>query len=260
MQVSRGAQGQKVDVLYENLPKDNNQFGRKKVTATLRVGACSATETREVQFFYPRDTKNNPEGKYYNWFYYWKQTPAAKPFGQTVDIEFGGTQFDACKDFHVPAMFKPAYMYKTIHVCDLTAKLDNKFTERFPENQKRSVPATHTIKTYGTTTHIDSFAVIMRHEFVHFNAYHTWREGKTEAQMEAADTDLDGIPDSLEPGMGFTVGAYQTYWGNDPDWKRMGGDEEILAYEAMYETTSTEPMMPTTGGNPVKIGRNESRI
>jgi hypothetical protein len=226
--------GRQLDVLYENMPKENSQFGKKKVTASLKVGACTATETREVQFFYPRDAKNNPEGKYYNWFYYWKQTPAAKPFNQTVNIEFGGTQFDACKDFHVPAMFKPAYMYKTIHICDLTAKLDNKFSITFPKI-KRSNPATHITKTYGTTTHIDSYAIIMRHEFTHFNAYHTWREGKTLEQMDMEDTDQDGVPDSLEPGMGFEVGKFQTYWGNDPDWKRMGGDEEILAYESMYD-------------------------
>ena len=226
--------GRKIDVEYKNLPKENSQFGKKTVTATLKIGACTATDTREVQFFYPRDTKNNPERKYYNWFYYWKQTPAARPFGQTVNIEFGGTQFDACKDFHVPAMFKQAYMYKTIHVCDLTAKLDNKFSIRFPLI-KRSNPATHTTKNYRTTTHIDSFAVIVRHEFIHFNAYHTWREGKTIQQMNAEDTDQDGIPDSLEAGMGFTVGKFQTYWGDDPDWKRMGGDEEILAYESMYD-------------------------
>lgn len=226
--------GRQLNVHYENMPKENNQFGKKKVTATLRVGACTATEAREVQFFYPRDAKNNPEGQYYNWFYYWKQTPAAKPFGQTINIEFGGTQFDACKDFHVPAMFKPAYMYKTIHVCDLSAKLDNRFLIRFPKI-KRSNPATHITKTYGTTTNIDSFAIIVRHEFIHYNAYHTWREGKTLEQMNAEDTDQDGIPDNLEPGMGFEVGKFQTYWGNDPDWKRMGGDEEILAYESMYD-------------------------
>ncbi len=229
-----GLTGKRLDVTYKNLPKDNNQFGRKKVTATLKVGSCTATETREVRFFYPRDAKNNPGGEYYNWFYYWKQTPAAKPFGQTINIEFGGTQFDVCKDFHVPAMFKPAYMYKTIHICDLTQKLGASFDTTFP-SVKRSVPKTLTVKEKRTTYHIDTFAVIVRHEFIHFNAYHTWREGKTQAQMEAADQDLDGIPDHLEPGMEFQPDKFQTYWGDDPEWKKIGGDEEFLAYEAMYD-------------------------
>ncbi|MBP7527726.1 MAG: hypothetical protein KA801_07370 [Syntrophorhabdaceae bacterium] len=226
--------GRRLEVIYENLPKENTQFGKKKVTATLKAGACTATETKEVRFFYPRDAKNNPGGEHYNWFYYWKQTPAAHPFGQTVGIEFGGTQFDACKDFHVPAMFKPAYMYKTIHVCDLTAKLNKKFLITFPA-VKRSVPATLTTKSWKTATHIDTFAVLMRHEFIHFNAYHTWREGKTEAQMDLEDTDTDGVIDSLEPGMGFVVGKYQTYWGDDPEFKNINGDEEFLAYESMYD-------------------------
>lgn len=226
--------GKKLEIIYTSLPEDNNQFGRKKITATLNVGSCTATETRDIQFFYPRDAKNNPDGEHYNWFYYWKQTPAAKPFGQTVAIEFGGTQFDACKDFHVPAMFKPAYLYKTIHVCDLTAKLNKQFRIDFPA-VSRSVPTTLTSKTWKAATHIDTFAVLMRHEFIHFNAYHTWREGKTEEQMDAEDTDIDGIPDNLEPGMGFTKNKYQTYWGDDPEFKKINGDEEFLAYEAMYD-------------------------
>lgn len=226
--------GRKLDVLYQDLPAQNGQFGRKKVTATLKAGACTASETREVQFFYPRDAKNNPGGEHYNWFYYWKQTPAARPFGQTINIEFGGTEFDVCKDFHVPAMFKPAYMYKTIHICDLTKKLGAKFGTSFP-SVKRSVPKTVTVKNTRTTFHIDTFAVIVRHEFVHFNAYHTWREGKTHAQMEAQDKDLDGIPDHLEAGMEFQPDTFQTYWGHDPEWKAIGGDEEFLAYEAMYD-------------------------
>lgn len=226
--------GRTLDVVYKNLPSDNNQFGRKKITATLKVGSCTASETREVRFFYPRDAKSNPGGEYYNWFYYWRQTPAAKPFGQTVNIEFGGTEFDACKDFHVPAMFKPAYMYKTIHICDLTQKLGNTFETTFP-SVKRSVPKTVTVKNLRSTHHIDTFAVIVRHEYIHYNAYHTWREGKTQAQWQTQDADLDGIPDSLEAGMEFDASKFQTYWGYDPQWKKIGGDEEFLAYEAMYD-------------------------
>jgi len=229
-----GLTGRTLDVIYKNLPKDNDQFGRKKITATLKVGSCTAREAREIRFFYPRDAKNNPGGEYYNWFYYWKQTPAAKPFGQTINIEFGGTQFDACRDFHVPALFKPAYMYKTIHICDLTQKLGNTFETTFPSVQ-RSVPKTVTVKNLRSTRHIDTFAVIVRHEYIHYNAYHTWREGKTQAQWEAQDADLDGIPDSLEPGMEFEANKFQTYWGYDPEWKKIGGDEEFLAYEAMYD-------------------------
>lgn len=228
------ATGRKLDVIYETLPEDNGQFGRKSITATLKAGSCTASETREVQFFYPRDAKNNPGGQHYNWFYYWKKTPAARPFGQTVNIEFGGTQFDACKYLHVPAMFKPAFMYKTVHICDLTQKLGGSFETFFP-SVKRSIPSTLTAKTLRKTRHIDTFAVIMRHEFVHFNAFHTWREGRTVPQIEAQDKDLDGIPDHLEPGMQFDANKFQTYWGNDPEWKNIGGDEEFMAYEAMFD-------------------------
>ncbi len=226
--------GRKLDVTYQDLPAENSEFGRKKVVATLKVGACTASEAREVQFFYPRDAKNNPGGEHYNWFYYWRQTPAAIPFGQKINIEFGGTQFDVCKDFHVPAMYKPAFMYKTIHICDLTKKLGVKFGLTFPA-VKRSIPKTLTVKNTRTTYHIDTFAVLVRHEFIHFNCYHTWREGKTLQQMAAQDADLDGIPNDLEPGMQFQSDKFQTYWGYDPEWKKIGGDEEFLAYESMYD-------------------------
>lgn len=224
--------GGEVELLYENLPADNNQFGRKKVTATLKVGSCTVTEIREIILFYPRDGKNNPEGKYYNWFYYWKQTPAARPHGQNINIEYGGTEFDVCRDIHVPAMYKQGYLYKGIHVCDLKAKLGNKFSNRFPVID-RGDPATLTTKHYRTTTHIDTFASLVRHEFVHFQAYHNWRHGKTPGQIASEDQDGDGIPDHLEPAMGFDPAKTLTYWGDDPEWKKIEYDEELLAYEEM---------------------------
>lgn len=228
------ARGSSIKVEYEVLPSSVQAFGNKTIKATLKVGSCTASESCGIQIFYARDAVNNPGGKDYNWFYYWKQTPAARPKGQLVAIEFGGSGFDLCSTGGVAAIFKPAYMYKTIHVCDLTKKFDKDFTLVYPK-VKRSVASTLTTKSYGTTTHIDTFAVIILHEYMHFLAFHNWREGKSDAQIKAADKDDDGIPDDLEVEMGFKPTVNQTFWGNDAKWKDIGGDEEFLAYEAMYD-------------------------
>jgi hypothetical protein len=34
--------------------------------------------------------------------------------------------------------------------------------------------------------------------------------------------------------MGFDKTKYQTFFGNDPEFKKIGGDEEFLGYEAMF--------------------------
>ena len=51
---------------FENLPKDNSQFGRKTITADIAAPV-------HVRVFYKKLEKTNPEGKDPNWFYYWKQ-------------------------------------------------------------------------------------------------------------------------------------------------------------------------------------------
>lgn len=54
----------------------------------MKVDGCTVEETKKVLIFYLRDEKNNPQGKYPNWYYYWRQTPAAMPFGQNVRLAF----------------------------------------------------------------------------------------------------------------------------------------------------------------------------
>lgn len=233
--------GSKVEVMYKGLPPDVESFGRQKVKARIKVDNCIVEDTKEVMIFYPRDAKNNPEGKYPNWFYYWKQSPAARPFGQNVRIEFGGTEFDLCTGDHVMAIFKPDYLFKTIHICNLTEKADRDFKITIPL-VSRSDRSTLTEKKLVDYTHIDTFAVIVMHEFAHFNHYHTWWSGKTREQREREDKDPnpnggigDGIPDRLEVDMGFDPVKFQTYWGEDEDFKNINGDEEFLAYESTYD-------------------------
>lgn len=61
--------GSEVKITFDKLPKDNNQFGEKLITAKVN----GKQDQVKVRFFFERDAKDNPEGKYPNWFYYWKQ-------------------------------------------------------------------------------------------------------------------------------------------------------------------------------------------
>jgi len=226
--------GRKLTVVYKGLPEDNNEFGRKTVGATLKVGSCILEETREVRFFYPRDEKNNPEGKYPNWYYYWKQTPAARPFGQNVRIEYQceGIPIDKCACFQqgVIGQYNPYYSgYKTINICDLKATTwdPDTFWVQLPA-VKRSKPSTLSERNFFSYTYIDTFAVAVMHEFTHFNNFHTfWPEGWKESE----DKDEDFIPDRLESDLGFHPGKKQTYW-QEID---LGGDEEFLTLESTYD-------------------------
>lgn len=226
--------GARLQVVYQGLPDDYKAFGRKTVTARVQVGACNVEDQREVKLFYPRDAKNNPEGKYRNWFYYWRQTPAAFPLGQNVRLEFGGTEFDLCTGKHVMAIYKPDHLFKTVHICDFTEKLDRQFALTVPRVSRRDLS---TLETYQllTFTYIDTFAVAVLHEFAHFNHHHTWWSGKPPEQQAREDVDHDGIPDRLEREMGFIVPKFQTFWGDHDDFKNINGDEEFLAYETAYD-------------------------
>jgi hypothetical protein len=226
--------GRKLTIVYKGLPEDNNEFGRKIVKATLKVDSCRIEKTREVQFFYPRDEKNNPEKKYPNWFYYWKQTPAARPFGQSVRIEYhcAGIPIDKCTCLQqgVIGQYNPYYSgYKTINVCNLKTNTwdSDTFFVQLPA-VKRSEPSTLSERNFFPYSYIDTYAIAVMHEFTHFNNFHTfWPEGWKESE----DRDEDDIPDRLEQEMGFRPGIKQTFWeGVD-----LGGDEEFLTLESTYD-------------------------
>lgn len=226
--------GRNIEVIYEGLPEDHNEFGTKTVKATLSVEGCKIVESKEVQFFYPRDAKNNPEGTYPNWFYYWKQTPAGRPFGQNVRIEYhcAGIPADKCKCLQqgVIGQYNSYYSgHKTVNVCDLKTNTwePNTFWVKMPA-VKRSNPSTLSERNFLAYTFIDTFAVAVMHEFTHFNNYLTfWPDGWKENE----DTDGDDIPDRLELGMGFLPSKKQTYW-SDHD---LSDDEEFLTLEATYD-------------------------
>jgi hypothetical protein len=220
--VPKNATGPQVTVHYVGMPKNNSDFGPKTITASVEADGCPATETRTVRFFFPLLAKNNPGRRYPNWFYYWKQTPAARPYGQHVRIEYGGTNFNMCRYASVPAQYTPGHAYKTVHVCDMS-RLGTTFPLRFPLIHRSWTPM---LKGYRTTHFIDTFGVAVIHEFFHWRAYHNWKKGRT-----FTDADNDGVPDHLEPGLRLRADRQQTYL--PVTLSRIQYDEEWLAYETM---------------------------
>lgn len=229
--------GSTVNVIYKGLPTHIESFGRQKIKARLNIDGCLLEETKEVLIFYPRDEKNNPQGKYPNWFYYWKQTPAAMPFGQNVRVSFHceNIPIDKCVCLHggVVGQYNPYYSeHKTINVCDLNKNLEPQdqqdFTIRLPAI-KLSVPSTLTSRNFLTYTHIDTFAVIIMHEFTHFNnALTFWTDGYNPEK----DKDGDTIPDHIEPELGLNPEEKLTHW---KDMLQGADDEELLTLQATYD-------------------------
>jgi len=241
------ARGSQVTIRYKGLPEENSEFGPKKLIAKLDLEGCVAEDARTVRVFYPATAKNNPEKDYPNWFYYWKQTPAAKPAGQTISLEWGARSVDSCTHCECPMIYKPLYKggvagHKMITVCDLASictysngvKKTTPFTLEFPLLRRQGHGAGTIGKFDGwrTVKYIDLFASGILHEYNHMVFDMAWRAGKSNAQITSEDGDQDGIPDDLEPEMGFDPSKQQTFYANDPVLKALQYDEEWLAYES----------------------------
>lgn len=241
------ATGSSVKIRYKGLPEENSAFGPKRLVAKLDLEGCAAEDSRTVRVFYPAQAKNNPEHHYPNWFYYWKQTPAAKPAGQAITLEWGGRSVDSCTHCECPMIYKPLYKggdagHKMITVCDLATICTKNaggtqttpFSIEFPLLRRVGHGAGTTGKFDGwqAVKYIDLFASGLIHEYHHLLYDMTWRAGKSVAQIIAEDGDHDGIPNSLEPEMGFDPSLTQTFLAHDPVLSALQYDEEWLAYES----------------------------
>jgi hypothetical protein len=226
----KNLKGPTVKVKYTLLPKKNSEFGPKVVTARVKTKTCSVKAKQVVKFYYFRDDQNNPDGNVPNWFYYWKQTPAGRPQGHQADIRYGKTDFLECSKPGVTGVYNSVVLPNSITICDLT-KFGPRMKLTYPKVE-RTVPATLKTKHKATTEGIDTFAVAVLHEFQHLKDYHAMKK-----DLDKPDGDGDGIPDFLEKSMGFDKTQFQTFFGNDPEFKKIGGDEEFMAYEAMFGYT-----------------------
>lgn len=225
----KNLRGTHLKVRLQGLPKNLSGLGDQVFTAKVDEKNCHTSTTRTVKLFFPREAKNNPNGKVPNWFYYWKQTPAARPKGQIVALDYGGSTTDLCGTPGVTGIYNPKFGYKVLLVCDLS-KLKSPFELVFPLLDRY---AAQKYAGMRTVHNIDTFAVAVLHEYQHFLADHNWYSKILPKNLAKLDKDRDGLPDHLEAGLNFNPALFQSYFANHPQLKKVGGDEEWLAYEIM---------------------------
>jgi hypothetical protein len=218
-------------VTLRGLPSELAGFGKKEISAAVEREDCHARARRTIELFFPRDVSNNPGGEKPNWFYYWRQTKAARPLGQAVALDYGGRTADLCSAADVTGIYNPKFGYKVLVICDLS-KLRPPFELVFPLLDRN---AAKKFSGMRTVRNIDTFAVVVLHEFQHFLADHNWYSKIPAELREKVDADLDGIPDALEPAIGFDPKKFQTHFADHPKLKKVNGDEEWLAMESMRE-------------------------
>jgi len=176
-------------------PESNSEFGPRAITLSFEgsEAACRAPEPRRVRIFFPRDKHNNPDpsGRIPNWFYYWKQTPAAQ--GHAGAMTYDEDCTDAYGYF---SGWSSAADSSGIYICPLFnsgSSYTNPVTGKFSRG-------------------IDFYAAIVRHEWTHLENYHDWWPQGYRAtdhddgswDPDPADRDKDLVRDSREAAYGLS--------------------------------------------------------
>ena len=246
----------KIEIRYIGLPKRNDQFGKHTVKVTYRSAddGCQGEAAKSFRLFYRGAARNHPsvsreEKSLPNWFYYWRQTPAAHPYGDRgVVLKYGGTSRHIiptrhppvkgtcdCSDTNVTACYPANTRRKLLYICD---RYPQGMTTTYPLLDRSNVKR---VLGWRTTRYIDTFAVSIIHEYQHYLDDMRWDFYRLQFVHPELDKDKDGIPDTEEPRLRFYSGSFQTYCpfpafhdlngvciGLD-----LGGDEEWIAYESM---------------------------
>ena len=259
------AKGGDLVVEASGLPDHNSFFGKKSFVAKIRTKECYATAAREVQLFFPRDATNNPgtnpgdanvnfqkgfPKKVPNWFHYWSQTPAKSGPDPTY-----GARSDSCKkkasrtDPHTAGFYRWSYGHgfpNWYHICDLTGLgPDMPMSVTIWTLVKVGKCNATTSQEQISTTGIDTFAVVSRHEDMHRSLTRLWWIAPSGALIDGRfdkDLDNDGVPDafelsfshkkSLELGMPNTCYAPILNKDAKTTWQDISDDEFYIQYVA----------------------------
>ncbi len=234
----------RVYIRLEGIPKYNDLFGKHKVRVKYHSTdrQCLGEAEATFKLFYRAFAFNHPsssasEREEPNWLYYWKQTPAARPHGDSVRLVYGGRFECNCGMKNVVACYQSKSFNKLLYVCNLISEeFGGKMQITYPLLDRRKEKP---LLGWRTTRYIDTFAVSLIHEYQHYLDEMRWQRGKSDAQIAMEDRDKDDIPDSEEPGLGFDPHLKQTYKPEYPDENGTSvpldvkTDEEWIAYEAM---------------------------
>lgn len=165
--------GDSVEFTWRKLTAENADFGEYDISFEYTTDAleksCPQPGPVTVEVYFPIDAKNNPEGKDYNWFYYWMQTSARNGIAKVAVAEL-----DTCEG-------EPGHYIEgdeTIYVCHPLARSQD-----------------IRIADGARVNFIDTFAIAVIHEDEHRRNWQDWWG----LQLPAFDADGDGVPDE-RPG------------------------------------------------------------
>ncbi len=202
--------GNKVTITFNKLPEKNDQFGLKKITAKVRGKQDQVT----VKVFFAKDGRDNPEGKYPNWFYYWRQGVVTGL--ERFQYERGGGSYD-------PKTGKLVIGDEAASsLPGGTVPLKNEVMK--PDGKKCKVQGMiKIVQTEGA----DSVARVVTHELEHERLF------KLTGGKRTGDQDQDGVPDAVELGELGSLFCLDPRNDNTHELKKpkdgASGDDELLA-------------------------------
>ncbi|OHD66753.1 MAG: hypothetical protein A2176_11010 [Spirochaetes bacterium RBG_13_51_14] len=219
--------GPKVTVVYRNLPKKNSEFGKKTIVAKLDVSGCKAMDEVDIKIFFPRDAKNNPDGKDPNWFYYWVQTAAAT-LGSKARYDGFKCKQEGGLGVDMLGYYPPVSLPDHYYICDLVNASGTEM--KFKANMWKFKAGVGFQNNIVTTTGIDTFYLVSLHEAEHYMHLRTWWLNVDKFKRRQDDNDKDDIPDKKEKN--FTKNGIRLF---DPTKKQTypGIDDEELYTELM---------------------------
>lgn len=190
---SRYGEGLKCKAVVSGLPSSNDDFGLKMVqTEFLIDGEVTKLKSKTyIEIFFSKYEKNNPEGVYPNWFYYWNKVLGSEKF-KYVYLEGAAARTPAMRLWKQDM----TYSKKEIWFGDISSGM-------------------HSKPYYGgiVITGIDCFVDMIRHESVHV---------KQIPQADEVFGDLNGKVGTVwEKGWSFNTFVIAPLYDNH--WT-LGGD------------------------------------
>lgn len=208
--------GSKVKITFDKLPADNREFGEKTLTAKVQ----GKQDQVKIRVFFCKDENDNPEGKYPNWFYYWRQGVVAGL--ERFIYEQGGSYYD------------PATQ-KLVISDDAASSLPGGSVPLKKEVIKRDgTRCTLEASIVITATEgVDSAARVVAHELEHYKRFE-------DMINRLPDYDGDRVADKVENESPYCLDSQNSNTHDLKVTKGTAGDDEVLAMAAEAEESKSK--------------------
>ena len=185
--------GDHITFTYENMPKQNSDFGEKRLTAKTS-GTCDCRQEEIVRTFYPDVDSNHPDDSTPNWFYYWKQTSAVPAEARRM-LEFR----QSVTDPNTPGQAIARYDQQSQKILISDAAFGAKACRGEVDDSRAP--------TGRQDEGIDCFGNTVRHELQHRTDAITWWGGPggpyavNQLEWFLKDWDHDQVPNTVEESL-----------------------------------------------------------